>query len=292
MTPIGVSALLPAGKDSETPMRTALICQEDSPLTRVGMARWLASCSDFVGLVVLKETGGRRWKRVRREAQRIGWLRMPDVAAFRIYQRLFLSASDNAFARQMLDELCAKYPPLPANVPTVTADSPNAAAVVEFLRQAAPDVIIASCKHILKPRVYQVARTGAFALHPGICPEYRNAHGCFWALANDDVKNVGTTLLKIDAGIDTGPIYGYFRGPYDEVRDSHLTIQRKMTLHHLDQIAEKLKQVHLGAAAPIEVTGRSSAEWGQPWLSAYLRWKRKARRRAREARSLAAGARE
>src|SRR5436309_328007 len=27
---------------------------------------------------------------------------------------------------------------------------------------------------------------GTFVLHTGICPEYRNAHGCFWALARSE----------------------------------------------------------------------------------------------------------
>jgi hypothetical protein len=262
-------------------MRTVLICQEDAPLARVGMARWLGSCSDLAGLVILKETGGRRWQRIRREAARIGWQRMLDVFAFRLYQRLFLARADADFCRRKLEELCAKYPPHRDDVPTLTATSPNSAECVEFLKAARPDVMIASCKHILKPRVFELARTGAFALHPGICPEYRNAHGCFWALANDDVGNVGTTLLKIDAGIDTGPVYGYFRGAYDEVRETHLMIQRRMTLDHLDEIAVRLREVHEGTAGRIETTGRRSAEWGQPWLSKYLYWKRQARRRGK-----------
>jgi len=263
-------------------MRTVLICQEDAPLARVGMARWLGSCSELAGLIVLKETGGRRWQRIRREASRIGWLRMLDVFAFRVYQRLFLAPADGAFCKAKLNELCAQYPPLRDDVPTLIASSPNSAECVEFLKSLNPDVIIASCKHILKPRVFEVAKTGAFALHPGICPEYRNAHGCFWALANDDVKNVGTTLLKIDAGIDTGPIYGYFRGSYDEVNETHLMIQRRMTLDHLDEIALKLKEVYAGTAGRIETTGRKSAEWGQPWLTKYLHWKSQAKKRAGE----------
>ncbi len=165
-------------------------------------------------------------------------------------------------------------------MPVLSASSPNSPECVEFLKAHSPDVIIASCKHILKPRVFETARTGAFALHPGICPEYRNAHGCFWALANDDIQNVGTTLLKIDAGIDTGPVYGYFRGPYDEVHETHLMIQRRMTLDHLDEIGVRLREVHTGTAARIDTTGRSSAEWGQPWLTKYLSWKRHAKKRA------------
>ena len=51
-------------------------------------------------------------------------------------------------------------------------------------------------------------------MHPGICPEYRNAHGCFWALANRDLNKVGMTLLRIDKGVDTGPTFGYYTYPY------------------------------------------------------------------------------
>jgi hypothetical protein len=261
-------------------MRTVLICQHDAPLAHTGMARWLASWSDLTGMIVLHDSPGGRWKRITRQARRTGWLRMADIAAFRLYQRLFLDAADRQFAKRKLAELCEKYPPLPPNVPRREAASPNTAACVEFLKTAAPDIVIAACKHILKPKVFSIPTTGAFALHPGICPEYRNAHGCFWALANDDVENVGTTLLKIDAGIDTGPVYGYFRGPYDEVHESHAVIQRRMTLDHLDEIADTLCDVHAGIAKRIDVAGRTSAEWGQPWLSAYLRWKRHARQRA------------
>ncbi len=260
-------------------MRTVLICQEDAPLARVGMARWLGACSDLAGMIVLKETGGRRWRRIQREAARIGWLRMLDVFAFRAYQRMFLASADADFCKAKLEELCAKYAPLRDGLPTLVASSPNSKECVEFLKSLGPDVIIASCKHILKPRVFDVAKAGAFALHPGICPEYRNAHGCFWALANDDVVNVGTTLLKIDAGIDTGPVFGYFRGAYDETRETHLMIQRRMTLDHLDEIAVRLNEVCAGTAGRIETAGRVSAEWGQPWLTKYLYWKRQARKR-------------
>jgi hypothetical protein len=244
------------------------------------MARWLNSCSDLVGIVVLHETRSRRWWRIRRESRRIGWLRMLDVVAFRFYQRLFLTGADDAYCNFRLADLKARYPEVRKDLPTLTATSPNTDECVTFLKALDPDVVIASCKHILKPQVFDIPRTGAFTLHPGICPEYRNAHGCFWALANDDLANVGTTLLKIDAGIDTGPVYGYFRGTYDEVRETHLMIQRRMTFDHLEEIGERLREVHEGRAGPIDTTGRKSALWGQPWLTKYLRWKGQARKRS------------
>ena len=70
--------------------------------------------------------------------------------------------------------------------------------------------MVARCKRILKERIFAVPRPGTYVLHPGICPEYRNAHGAFWALARRDLDKVGLTLLRIDKGVDTGPVYGYF----------------------------------------------------------------------------------
>jgi methionyl-tRNA formyltransferase len=110
-------------------------------------------------------------------------------------------------------------------------------------------------------------------MHPGICPEYRNAHGCFWARANGDHDNVGMTLLRIDKGVDTGPVYGYFR-VQSEPTESHVVTQHRVVLAHLDTIRDTLLAIEAGTARRIDTMGRRSAAWGQPWLSAYLKMRR------------------
>ncbi|MFV0442604.1 MAG: formyltransferase family protein [Planctomycetaceae bacterium] len=259
-------------------MRTLLICHDEAILAKEGSTRWLASFSDLAGVIILREKRQRLWKRVRREFRRVG-LRIFDVATFRLHYKLFQARKDHQSLQSLLADLKQRYAPVPADTPILYTDTPNSKAAVEFLQQMQPDVVIASCKQILKPKAFSVARTGTFALHPGICPEYRNAHGCFWALANNDLGRVGMTLLKIDAGIDTGPVYGYYTYDYDEVHESHLVIQRRMMLENLDAIAARLQEIHAGTAQSINTAGRSSGEWGQPWLTAYLRWKRAAVRR-------------
>jgi hypothetical protein len=44
----------------------------------------------------------------------------------------------------------------------------------------------------------------------------------------------------------------------------------------LDEIRPLLERIGRGEAQPIDVSGRPSAVWGQPWMTAYLRWKRQA----------------
>ena len=171
-----------------------------------------------------------------------------------------------------------RYPADLDAIPHVIVTSPNSDEAKTFLAQLQPDVVVARCKVILKPDVLELPRVGTFVLHPGICPEYRNAHGCFWALVNRDLDRVGMTLLKADPGVDTGPVYLQASYPFDEVRESHVVIQHRVVTENLDAIGQILLALCRGEKVDVvETSGRRSATWGQPRLTEYLRWKRAAR---------------
>jgi hypothetical protein len=87
------------------------------------------------------------------------------------------------------------------------------------------------------------------------------------------------TVLRIDRGVDTGPIFGYYRCRYDERKESHIVIQHRTVFDNLDSLQELILKIHEGRALPIDVSGRKSAAWGQPWLTKYLHWKKAARKR-------------
>ena len=262
-------------------MRTVLICHDANPLHSEGIARWLASFSTLAGVLVVHEDRRVFWRRVRREVRRVGIVRFLDVVAFRVYYRLFLARRDRAWETRMLRELTTRYAPLPGHTPTAHEHSPNSATAERFIRDASPDIVVALCKSILSERIFSIPTKGTFVMHPGICPEYRNAHGCFWALAKGDVEKVGMTLLKIDKGVDTGPIFGHYSYRYDEVAESHVVIQARVILDNLAEIRDRLIEIVDGRAHPIRTEGRISATWGQPQLLSYLRWKRLARGRRR-----------
>ena len=263
--------------------RTVIICHNTEPLNRFALPLWLASFTDLVGIVVIEEPRRRLWKRVKREVERIGWLRFVDVLLFRIYYRLFLAASDRRREDNLLTHMRQRFPALSTEVRILATPSPNSRECERFLRELKPNIILARCKFILNRRIFTLASIGTFVMHPGICPEYRNAHGCFWALANRDLENVGMTLLKIDEGVDTGPVYGYFRYSYDEVRESHITIQDRVVFDNLDALDAKFRDIVAGSARTLDTTGRKSGAWGQPWLTRYLSWKRAARKRTTNA---------
>ncbi len=259
-------------------MKTVLICHANARLDQLGIAGWLASFSELAGVIVVQEPRNRLWQRVKKECRRSGLTRFADVLAFRVYYRLFLAKRDRVWEDAELDRLARVYS-LPEKSPRVcVTSSPNSAEAKAFLKELAPDVVLARCKTLLKPEIFSIPRLGTYVLHPGMCPEYRNAHGCFWALANDEPQKVAVTLLRIDAGVDTGPVYGYYSCDFDSANDSHVVIQAKAVTANLDAIRRKLEEIEAGPAQPIETCGRASAVWGQPWLTKYFSWKRTARR--------------
>lgn len=260
--------------------RLALICHADDELNRVGLATWLATWADVVGIVAIQEPVRRARQRIRREIKRVGWCRFLDVIAFRVYARFFQARSDRAWEQRRLQSLHEQYGPLPPSIPTLMTDSPNSLEAEAFLKKAQPDLVIARCKTLLAERIFSIPVSGTFVMHPGICPRYRNAHGVFWALANDDASHAGMTLLRIDRGVDTGPVFGYFRCAMDPVAESHIVLQHRTVFDNLAAIEMRLRQILDGQAVPIETHGEPSGEWGQPWLSAFWRYRsRESKRR-------------
>lgn len=257
-------------------MRTLLICHHDNPLNRDALPGWLASFSELVGIVVITETKGRRLRRLRFEWRRSGW-RTLDVFAFRLYHRLAFARRDRRWIESKVTDLRTRYPPPGPAVPVHHTSNPNDEGTRGFLCGAAPDLVVARCKTLLRREIFDIPAAGTFVLHPGICPEYRNAHGCFWALVRRDLDRVGATLLRIDQGVDTGPVIAYYRTAIDERTESHVVIQHRVVLDNLDEIATQLEAVVEGTARPVDTSGRQSMAWGQPRLSDYLSWKRAAR---------------
>src|ERR1700722_7236451 len=259
-------------------MKTLLICHDGAQLDQLILARWLNSFSELVGIVIIHEGSNQIRRRVRRELKPPGPLRFLDALAFRFYYLIFLAAKDRRWERQELREKCLLYADIAPDTPILRTPSPNPPETEAFIRKLNPDIVLARCKVLLKKGIFSIPAKGTIVMHPGICPEYRNAHGCFWALVNRDLNKVGMTLLRIDRGVDTGPAFGYYTYPFDEMQESHIVIQHRVVLENLAALRTKFLEIFNGSAIPLNTSGRPSAAWGQPWLTRYLAWKSRAKR--------------
>jgi len=259
-------------------MRTVLIHHDDSTLDRDVLAPWLSSFSTLAGLVVIREPVRNQLARIRRELRRSGLIGFADVVALRLYHRLRLAKSERNWEAEIRSKLGHRFSGIPRDTPRMVTSDPNGSETRQFISDCRPDLMVARCRLLLDEGVFSIPPLGTFVMHPGITPEYRNSHGCFWALSNRDLDHVGLTLLSIDAGVDTGPVYGYFTYAYDERRESHEVIQQRMLFENLDALRDRLLEIERGEATPIDTSGRRSAVWGQPRLTKYIRWKRDAAR--------------
>src|SRR5688572_15241558 len=127
-----------------------LICHEQDCLDTEGIASWLASSLRLAGLIIIRDTPGRKWRASRREIRRVGWLGFLDVIAFRAYARLRLTAADEAWKRRAVAGLRERYRADLAAVPRLVVASPNSEEARAFMAMVQPDIAIARCKVILK----------------------------------------------------------------------------------------------------------------------------------------------
>ncbi|WP_256301973.1 formyltransferase family protein [Haloarchaeobius salinus] len=253
--------------------KTVLLRHQGSEFDKDVISRWLADGTDMVAELVIEPDYRRKLGTLRHEYQRNGPVGLLDALTFHLYYRYRLSGSEHEKIRSLTDDIGGRYPD--HQVETYSIKDPNSKRTVSLLHKLDPDLMLARCRILLDERVFSTPEHGTFVLHPGICPEYRNQHGCFWALANGDDTKVGYSLLRIDEGIDTGEIYAQNGTAFNPKEDEHIYIQLKTVAENLGEVGDVLRSVHRGTAAPVDTTGRKSAVWGMPKLSAWATWKRR-----------------
>jgi methionyl-tRNA formyltransferase len=86
---------------------------------------------------------------------------------------------------------------------------------IEHIRSWSPDVaVVAAYGQILSPAVLEIPRFGVLNVHASLLPRWRGAAPIQGALlAGDPVT--GVTIMKLDAGIDTGPLLAKRETPVD-----------------------------------------------------------------------------
>ena len=78
--------------------------------------------------------------------------------------------------------------------------------VVSRLRSFGADVlVVAAYGQILSSDVLNIAPLGAINVHASLLPKYRGASPIQWAMLKGE-KITGITIMKMDEGLDTGPI--------------------------------------------------------------------------------------
>jgi methionyl-tRNA formyltransferase len=130
-----------------------------------------------------------------------------------------------------------------------------------------PDVIAVFGTSLIRGALLSRGRLGMFNLHGGLSPHYRGADCTFWALYNGEPDQVGCTLHRIDAGIDTGKLIAHIR---PEVRegDDELKLFWRGIRNSAEAYVEMLERLERG-----EVLGQPQAEEGRLYQVKQRGWR-------------------
>lgn len=98
-----------------------------------------------------------------------------------------------------------------AGLPVLQPEKARDEQFVAELRALAPDLIaVAAFGQILPKAILELPRFGCLNVHTSLLPNYRGAAPIQWAILNGDAET-GVTIMKMDAGLDTGPMVGTTR---------------------------------------------------------------------------------
>jgi Formyl transferase len=187
------------------------------------------------GPVILDEgAGGRDLGRKLRKLRRVGLTAGPVGLSLR---RVYATAG----AGPPLDDVATEI----VRVPTLNGDDARAA-----LRRLDADVAVSLDNAIIGEDTFALPAHGTINVHHGAVPDYRGGPPVFWELL-DGRDNVGFTIHRIDAGIDTGPVLA--RG--------EVPIERRRTLSEtLAATIPRLHEASLDALERVLDDGRFEGE--------------------------------
>ncbi len=146
---------------------------------------------------------------------------------------------------------------------------------LQILQGLAPDVIVvAAYGQILPTALLEIPIHGCINLHTSILPRWRGAAPIQWAIASGDAET-GVTLMKMEAGLDTGPILAISRTPIgtretsDQLHDRLADLAASLLLNRLADYLEgqlpEIQQPLEGVTYARKITREDGrVDWTQP----------------------------
>jgi len=185
------------------------------------------------------------------------------------------------------------------NLPIIQPQKMSDPTAFDQLRAWHPEVIVvAAFGQILKPDVLELPMFGCINVHASLLPRWRGAAPIQAAILNND-KRTGITIMRMDPGVDTGPILRQRSTPIQPTETAGLLSQRLAHIgaellldtlpgYLINEIIPqnqddseatyapmlKKKDGKLDFTQPANVLARQVRAYN-PWPGTYTRWKNK-----------------
>ena len=134
-------------------------------------------------------------------------------------------------------------------LPVLQPPSARDGKFIAELRALQPDlIVVAAYGQILPPAVLDLPRHGCLNVHTSLLPRYRGAAPIQWAIANGDAET-GVTIMKMDAGLDTGGIVAQRRTAIQPTDDS-ATLHDRLARLGAELLAQTIPDYVAGKIQP------------------------------------------
>ena len=242
----------------------------------MGIIDWLDKNYTFCAAFFIEEgwsSRKARMKEVKKRIRRHGFLRTLDELLFFGFYTLWNGKKENRlWTTQLTEQFGTKST---VDKPCYSCDNIHKATWLKKIKEIAPDIILGTCvRTIFKPKLYKIPKFGMFVMHEGITPEYRGLYTAGWALLHGEPEYVGYTLLRIDEGIDSGPILCQGSFPDADKFGFYWRFVGHLALvHGLPDMKKALDALYLnnGAFDEVPQAGRISRNYSWIRFTDYLR---------------------
>ncbi len=138
---------------------------------------------------------------------------------------------------------------LRVNLPMLQPERARNEEFIEALRRAQPDLIaVAAYGQILPKSILDLPRFGCLNVHTSLLPKYRGAAPIQWAILNDE-RETGVTIMKMDAGLDTGDILAQ-EPTAIQAQDTSETLHDRLAKMGADLLARTIPDYAAGKIQP------------------------------------------
>jgi len=121
---------------------------------------------------------------------------------------------------------------------------------LEWIRQKQPDLlIVVAYGQILPPDLLQIPPLGCINVHTSLLPRWRGAAPIQRAILEGDPET-GVSLMKMDAGLDTGAVLSVLKTPVTEA-DNAQTLHDRLAEMGGDLLLKTLPDYFAGKITPI-----------------------------------------
>ena len=186
------------------------------------MIAGIAKDHSITAIIIEKKTKGSTLRTLKFRVRRLGYKKVIGQLLLIVYEKMFLAKRSLSAIQNSL----GSFGPIPTGIPTYTVKSVNSERTLELLELHQPQICVVTGTSIIKPVVLN--KCSLFLnIHCGITPAYRGVHGGFWAIKEQDFKNVGVTIHRVDPGVDTGSIVYQSEVPFSTKFETHRTLAAK-----------------------------------------------------------------